>query len=212
MPAPMLHASWPVPINPPLLTGRLVQLERLQDEHLRELAAAGSDPSMWEFTTSSAETLPAMRAYLTGLLGDWERGTAIPFLVRRREDHLVVGCTRLKELDRRHRHAMIGSWYAPSVWRTGVNLEAKLLLLDYAFQDLGCIRIEFHTDSRNARSRKSLKKLGATFEGVLRAHQITRKGELRHSAIYSILEEEWQVLRERIAERLRARHSHPGGK
>jgi RimJ/RimL family protein N-acetyltransferase len=94
-------------------------------------------------------------------------------------------------------------------WRTGVNLEAKLLLLDYAFDKLGLIRIEFHTDAHNARSRTSLERLGATLEGVLRAHQINRDGSLRNSAFYSILASEWQSLRTGIADRL-LRHRSAG--
>jgi RimJ/RimL family protein N-acetyltransferase len=83
-----------------------------------------------------------------------------------------------------------------------VNLEAKLLLLNFAFDQLGLIRIEFHTDARNARSRTSLERLGATLEGVLRAHQITRNGSLRDSAVYSIVASEWPQVRAGIADRL----------
>lgn len=211
MASSVLPATWPVSITPPKLTGNLVQLEKLDASHLHELAAAGTDLRVWEFTTSSGENVESMQAYIDGLLRDWQQGSAVPFVVRTLEDQRIVGCTRLKELDRRHRHAIVGSWYAPMAWRTGANLDAKLLLLDYAFETLGCIRIEFHTDVRNRRSRDSLEKLGATLEGVLRAHQITRDGRLRDSAIYSILQSEWPSLRTPIAERLK-RGSHSRGK
>ncbi|HET9784938.1 MAG TPA: GNAT family protein, partial [Terriglobales bacterium] len=114
----------------------------------------------------------------------------------------VVGFTQLKEWQAAHRRAVTGSWYTPRVWRQGSNLEAKLLLLDLAFGGVGCLRVEFRTHSANLRSRASLEKLGASFEGVLRAHQRTRAGERRDSAVYSILAEEWPQLRAGLCARL----------
>ncbi len=207
MGTPILPATWPVPIPAPTLSGNLIQLELLRPSHLPELANAGLDPSVWEFTSSCGDSYEAMKGYIDGLLRDWEQGSAVPFAVRRIDDGDIIGCTRLKEVDRRHRHAVVGSWYSPKTWRTGANLEGKLLLLDYAFRNLGCIRIEFHADVRNERSRKSLEKLGAQFEGVLRAHQVTRHGSLRDSAIYSIVAMEWSGIQRALTERLRRRAS-----
>jgi RimJ/RimL family protein N-acetyltransferase len=202
MSIPLLPATWPIPLQTETLTGNLVRLETLTAEHIPELVRAGSDPSVWQFTTSRGDSPSDMHSYVSKLLHDWKAGSAMPLTVREVSSGAVVGCTRLKELDRNHRHAILGSWYSPQAWQTGVNLEAKLLLLDYAFEKLGCVRIEFHTDSRNRRSRTSLEKLGATSEGVLRAHQITRDGSLRDSAIYSILASEWPGVRSAIVERL----------
>jgi N-acetyltransferase len=195
-------ADWPVPLPAEVLTGNLVQLETLTVAHIPELTIAGNAAEIWEFTTSRGDTSEAMQRYAHNLLNDWEQGSAMPFAVRHVGSGKIVGCTRLKELDRRHLHAIGGSWYEPQAWRTGVNLEAKLLLLSYAFEVLGCVRIEFHTDTRNARSRRSLEKVGAQFEGVLRAHQITRNGTLRDSAIYSLLRREWPAVRAGIETRL----------
>ncbi len=199
---PHQPATWPIPILCKPLVGSLISLEPITFTHVPELALAGADPTVWEFTTSCGDSPGAMQAYVEKLLRDWEQGSALPFAVRQHSTGQLVGCTRLKELDRNHRRAIVGSWYAQSVWRTGVNLEAKLLLLDYAFDKLGLIRIEFHTDARNVRSRTSLERLGATLEGVLRAHQITRDGSLRDSAVYSILASEWLQVRAGIADRL----------
>lgn len=195
-------AAWPVPIFTNNLVGRLVRLELITEEHVPELARAGSDARVWTYTTSRADSADGMRAYVAKLGRDWEAGTAAPFAVRNLASGEVVGCTRLKELDRAHRKCVLGSWYAPASWRTGVNLEAKLLLLRYALEQLGCVRVEFHTDTRNDRSRSSLEKLGAKFDGVLRAHQITREGGLRDSAIYSVLSSEWAEVRAGIEVRL----------
>ena len=197
-------ATWPVPIPARILRGRLVQLEPVTAAHIGALARAGNDLRVWRFTTSRADSPALMQLYVAKLMQDWAEGRAAPFAVRSMAKGDVVGCTRLKELDRTHRKAILGSWYAPEAWRTGVNRESKLLLLRYAFEELGCVRVELHTDARNARSRTSLERLGVTFEGVLRAHQITRDGELRDSAIYSVVAREWEAVREKIRQRIRA--------
>ncbi len=199
---PHHSTTLPIPIPCESLVGSLVSLEPITLAHVCALALAGSAPTIWQFTTSRGDSPDAMQAYVDKLLRDWEQGSALPFAVRQNSTGQIVGCTRLKELDRNHRHAIVGSWYAQSAWRTGVNLEAKLLLLDFAFENLSLIRIEFHTDARNARSRTSLGRLGATLEGVLRAHQIKRDGSLQDSAVYSILAREWPQVRGCIADRL----------
>jgi RimJ/RimL family protein N-acetyltransferase len=198
----LLPAGWPTPIPTPALHGKLVQLEPLTRAHVPELARAGSDPQVWTFTTSRADSPRQMQQYVEKLLHDWTHGTAAPFAARQTPTGNIVGCTRLKDLDRNHRRALLGSWYTPDVWRTGLNREAKLLLLRYAFEELECVRVEFHTDAHNTRSRTSLERLGACFEGVLRAHQITREGSVRDSAIYSIVAGEWDAVRTSIQQSL----------
>ncbi len=200
--ATLQPATWPIPLPATTLAGKLVSLELLNSSHIPELAAAGREPSVWEFTTSRGVTDAGMQSYVESQVRDWERGAAVPFAVRQNSSGNIVGCTRVKELNRRHRHGTVGSWYAPEAWRTGANLEAKLLVLDYAFAELGCVRVEFHTDTRNLRSRTSLERVGAVLEGVLRAHQITRDDGLRDSAIYSILRTEWEAVRAGIDARL----------
>lgn len=199
-------AIWPVPLPSPTLTGNIIQLEPITLAHIPELTIAGSESAIWNFTTSRGDSPIAMQDYADKLLRDHQQGTAAPFAVRHRTTTQIIGCTRLKDLDRNHRHAVMGLWYSSRAWRTGANLEAKLLLLDYALHQLDCIRIEFHTDTRNLRSRQSLEQLGATLEGILRSHQITRDGGLRDSAIYSILGPEWPAIRDVLTARLN-RHS-----
>lgn len=201
----LFPAPWPIPLTTPDLAGNLVTLEGMTGAHIEELVCAGADPLIWVFTTSRGDTPERMRHYAQDLLRDWERGSALPFVVRQKATGEVVGCTRLKSLSRQNRSAVAGSWYSPKLWRSGVNLEAKLLLLNYAFNVLQCVRVEFHTDERNVRSRESLEKLGTQLEGVLRSYQVTRGGTLRDSAIYSILSGEWPAIQKGIVARL-ARH------
>ena len=198
----LVPALWPVPLPTQLLAGRLVRLEPLTFEHVEALFNAGQSEHIWTYTTSDAGTPKAMTDYVVGLLREYEQGTALPFAVCLRATNQVVGATRLKNLSRANRSALIGSWYSPTVWRTGVNLEAKLLLLTHAFEVLECIRIEFHTDALNIRSRTSLLRLGVVEEGLLRSCQLTRDGRRRDTAIFSVLDTEWATVRERLTARL----------
>jgi RimJ/RimL family protein N-acetyltransferase len=110
--------------------------------------------------------------------------------------------TRLKSLSREHRNAVVGSWLRASAWGTGANTESKLLLLKYAFETLQCIRVEFHTDSRNIRSRAALTKMGVHEEGILRSCHITRDGSRRDTVVFSILDIEWPEIKQNLMMRL----------
>src|SRR5919107_1766400 len=94
------------------------------------------------------------------------------------------------------------AWLAPAYWQTGANVEAKLLMLEHAFEDLGCLRVEFKTDARNERSRAALAALPARFEGVFRKHMLVRGGESRDSAYYSVIDDEWPEVKDELGQRL----------
>ena len=115
-----------------------------------------------------------------------------------------MGLTRLKNLSRQNRNAEVGSWFAPEAWGRGANTESKLLLLEYAFERLHCIRVEFQTDSRNIRSRNALAAIGAIEEGILRSRRITREGSRRDSVFFSILDNEWPLVKRHLTARVEA--------
>ena len=115
-----------------------------------------------------------------------------------------MGFTRLKNLSRQNRNAEVGSWFAPEAWGRGANTESKLLLLEYAFERLHCIRVEFQTDSRNIRSRNALAAIGAIEEGILRSRRITREGSRRDSVFFSILDNEWPLVKRHLTARVEA--------
>ncbi len=200
---PFSPATWPVPLDPGPLEGRLVRLEPLSRSHEPELAKAAEDERIWRYLTSFAGSRDAMHEYLEALLGDRDAGTALPFVVRERSSGRLVGMTRLKNLSAEHRRAFTGSWLVPSAWGSGANAESKLLLLEYAFESLQCLRIEFHTDSRNARSRAALTRMGAAEEGVLRSYIAMRDGTRRDTVVLSVLAHEWPEVKRRLTERLR---------
>ena len=120
----------------------------------------------------------------------------------------MVGSTSYLNPDPANRRVEIGwTWLTPAAQRTGINTEAKYLLLEHAFEHLDCIRVEFKTDARNARSRVALERIGATEEGTLRHHMIMPDGHLRDSTYFSIVRTEWPEVRAHL-ERLMA---GPGG-
>ena len=119
-----------------------------------------------------------------------------------------MGFTRLKNLSRQNRNAEVGSWFAPEAWGRGANTESKLLLLEYAFERLHCIRVEFQTDSRNIRSRNALAAIGAIEEGILRSRRITREGSRRDSVFFSILDNEWPLVKRHLTARVEAQLSN----
>jgi RimJ/RimL family protein N-acetyltransferase len=201
-------ATWLVPLSPVALTGVRVRLEPIITESsealLEELSALLPDEAIWRYLVSDVRTTESARAYTAGLVADWVSGSSLSFVVRLIDpcdsaSRRVVGVTRLKNADRRHRRFRVGSWFIPAVWGSGVDADSKGVILARAFDYLGALRVELETDSRNARSRASRNALGATEEGLLRAHQITPKGERRDTVIYSVISDDWPGVRARIA-------------
>ena len=161
-----------------------------------------------------------MLEYVATALKEERLGRTWAFTVRRTPDDIVVGTSRFLDIDYwnvqapgdgesnlrqelRPRAVEIGgTWYAESAQRTVVNTNTKLLLLSYAFETWVVERVSFKTDHRNWRSRQAIERLGATFEGIRRAHQLAPDGMIRDSAYFSILRSEWPAIREGLQCRL----------
>ncbi len=189
----------------PTLEGRIVRLEPLRREHAAGLWDASRDPQTWTWLSIAQ---PATREELDGLvetaLAAARAGTEIPLVTISHEE--VVGSTRFLAVRPEHRSVEIGwTWLHPRAWRTGTNVEAKLLMLDHAFATWGCRRVEFKTDALNERSRRALEALGAAFEGVHRKHMLVRGGESRDSAWYAITDDTWPAVRMQLEQRLTMR-------
>lgn len=188
------------------LDGDLVVVEPLRADHAEDLHAAASDPEIWRWVGPGLEEPEAFRAYLDAALGATGE---IPFAVIDRRTGRAIGSTRFLALRPSDRGLEIGStWYARSAWRTGINVETKLLLLTHAFETLGCIRVELKTHARNERSRAAILGLGADFEGVFRKHTIIPGLGIRDTAWYAILDDDWPAVKAGLQARLAA-HS-PG--
>ena len=187
----------------PVLEGRLVRLEPLERRHAEGLWEASRDPRTWRWLSIPQPATPAdFDAWVEQALGASAAGAEIP-LVTLCHDR-VVGSTRFLALRPEHRSVEIGwTWLRPVAWGTGVNVEAKLLMLRHAFEAWSCRRVELKTDARNDRSRGAMEAMGATFEGVNRKHTLVRGGENRDSAWYSVLDEEWPAVERGLSGRLR---------
>jgi RimJ/RimL family protein N-acetyltransferase len=190
-------------VEPITLEGNHVRLEPLSLNHLDGLCDVGLEPKLWRWTTSSIRTAEDMRIYVETALRSQAEGTALPFTTFSANANRVIGSTRFANIDCSNRRVEIGwTWVGISWQRTAVNTEAKYLMLRYAFETLGCIRVEFKTDSLNEQSRKALLRIGAKEEGTLRNHMMVHDGRYRHSVYFSIIESEWLEIKARLEEKL----------
>jgi RimJ/RimL family protein N-acetyltransferase len=188
-----------------VLEGRLVRLEPLVPEHEEALWEASRDPRTWRWlSVVQPQTRAEWSGWMRQALEAAANGTEIPFATRSRGR--VVGSTRFLALRPEHRSIEIGwTWVHPEAWSSGVNVEAKLLQLEHAFETLGCRRVELKTDALNERARSALVALGTTFEGIHRKHMLVRGGENRDSAWYSVVDDEWPSVRAHLERRLAAK-------
>ncbi len=198
----------------PVLEGTLVRLEPLSAAHADDLAvAAEEDRGSYRFTLVPRAT--EVDAYLAAQFERTEQGL-IPFAQIRRSDDRAVGCTAYWDPRYWPGHARsvrglraveIGfTWLAASAQGSGINAEAKLLLMRHAFDVLAVARVDLKTDARNGRSRRAMEALGLSFEGVLRSWSISwapgEQGRLRDSAMYSVVESEWPAVQGQISRRV----------
>jgi RimJ/RimL family protein N-acetyltransferase len=189
----------------PTLDGRIARLEPLRHEHEEALWLASRDPRTWRWlSVVQPRTRQAWSAFVGQALDAAAEGTELPLVTLHEGD--VVGSTRFLALRPEHGSVEIGwTWLHPTMWGTGVNVEAKYLQMRHAFDVWSCRRVEWKTDALNERSCGALAALGATFEGVHRNHMLVRGGENRDSAWYSVTDEEWPVVRSHLEARLAPR-------
>jgi N-acetyltransferase len=203
-------------IDAVVLKGSLVRLEPLNADHVPGLmAAAEEDRSAYAWTV--VPRAGEMAAYVAAQLA---RDGMTPFAQVRVSDEAPVGCTAFWNPrtwpGREDLFAVeIGStWLAASAQRTGINTEAKLLLLQHAFGELGVVRVDWKTDARNQRSRRAIGGLGARFEGVLRnwspSHVPGEEGRLRDSAMFSVTDAEWPAVKSALSARIANGGRPPG--
>ena len=198
----MLENLWKTPVT---LEGRSVRLEPLTEAHVPGLTVVGRDDSIWKLMVyGRIRTEGDMRKWVRMLLDRQAAGTDLPFAVIHLASGRVTGATRYMEIRPAHRGLEIGgTWYGLEFQRTQVNTESKYLLLRYAFETLGTIRVQFKADVRNERSWRAIERIGAKREGILRNHYILPDGMKRDSVFYSIIESEWPGVRQRLEEMLR---------
>ena len=193
-------------IEPVVLEGDFVRLEPLKIEHFDALCEVGLDESLWRLTSNVVETREDLRRYVENALQDFEKRISLPFVTMdRAAENKIVGSTRFGNIDANNRKTEIGwTWINPAWQRTYINSEAKLLMLTHAFETWKCIRVELKTDLLNDKSKNAMRRMGAKEEGTLRNHMITESGRFRDSVYFSIIDSEWQDVKQNITARLRS--------
>jgi len=194
------------------LHGMSFDLEPLGFEHARDLVdAAAEDPSLYRWSPVPQGQVQVGR-YIDSALSGRDAGNLVPFAIRRQKDHRIIGSTRFWNIEHwqwpsgHPRHGRLSpdaceigyTWLSRSGVRSGANAEAKFLMLSYAFESWGVLRVCLHTDCRNARSRRAIERIGGRFEGILRAHRMAADFNPRDSARYSILRSEWPAVKENL--------------
>ena len=186
------------------LAGRLVVVEPLAREHEEGLRAAAGDPEVWRWLPVNASaSREAFHSWIEDALARGAAGLDVPFTVLEAATGEPIGSTRYLALRPEHRGLEIGwTWNARSTWGSGRNVEAKLLLLEHAFERHGCMRVEFKTDAQNEPSRRALEALPARFEGIFYKHMLVRDAAVRDSAWYSIVDDDWPDVKANLERRL----------
>jgi RimJ/RimL family protein N-acetyltransferase len=189
----------PKSLAPVALVGRYVELVPLSEDHHDGLQDAVRDGELWRLWYTSAPSPEEMRGEIRRRLALQEQGTMQPFTVIDPSRNRVAGMTTYMNIDTVGPRVEIGStWTAQSVQKTGLNTEAKLLLLTHAFDTLDCLAVEFRTHFLNQQSRRAIERLGARLDGVLRCHQRAKDGTLRDTCVYSIVPSEWPAVRSHL--------------
>jgi RimJ/RimL family protein N-acetyltransferase len=196
-----------------ILQGRQVRLEPLEHRHVEGLVAAADDPALYRWSPVPQSKAAAV-SYVDTALAWRDAGTAVPFAIVRVADGVVIGSTRFWNLERwawpeghpSHGRGVpdaceIGyTWLSRATIRTGANTESKLIMLTHAFEVWRVLRVCFHTDARNERSRAALERIGGQFEGILRAHRMAADFIARDSVRYSIIAAEWPDVKARLTQ------------
>ena len=174
------------------LRGRAVDLLPLEKKHFAELSSLAKDPRIWQHYVYDGTQQEKFLSTLESALTEREMGNQFPFAIFSKANHVLVGGTRLMDIQQKHKKLEIGTtWLHPAHWGTAINLECKLMLLTFCFETLGTLRVQLKTDENNTRSRKAIEKIGGKFEGIIRNDMLRDNNTSRNSALYSIIHSEW---------------------
>lgn len=205
-----MSGPWPPETT---LAGEHARLVPLEPGHAGALADAAADGELWKLWYTGVAEPRDMAADIERRLGLRAAGSCLPFAVLDARSGAPIGMTTYMNIDSVNRRVEIGAtWYRASMQRTAVNTECKFMLLRHAFDELGCLAVEFRTHFFNHASRRAIERLGAKLDGILRSHSVGRVGELRDTCIYSIVAAEWPAVRAHLSLRLALGRGdpHPG--
>lgn len=185
------------------LYGKHIVLRPPSINDIEGLTLAARDGEIWNNHFSQFPKPNEIPTYIQKMVELQKKGVILPFITIHKDSNMIVGTTRYLNIDYDNYRLEIGhTWIAKSWRKTYVNTEAKYLMLQYAFEKLGCIAVEIRTDVLNTVSRRAIKRLGAKKDGVLRYHKIMRDGRIRNTVCYSIIEPEWEEVKKKLIEKL----------
>jgi RimJ/RimL family protein N-acetyltransferase len=187
----------------PTLMGKLVELRPLQQDHAALLLQAAADGQLWNMKITVVPGPQTVDSYVAAALQGRDAGTVMPFVIVRRDTGEAVGSTRFWKIDRANRKMEIGhTWLSESVQRSGINTEAKYLLLTHAFEVMEAVRVQFTTDELNEKSRAAILRIGAKQEGIVRHERIMPDGRKRNSVRFSIIDSEWADVKAMLQQKM----------
>ncbi|WP_027053262.1 GNAT family N-acetyltransferase [Mesorhizobium erdmanii] len=188
----------------PALVGEIVELKPLRQEHSQGLLSAATDGELWNLKATVVPGPTTIDGHIATALAGRQTGTVMPYAIVLRSTGRICGSTRFWKIDRTNRKLEIGhTWLASSVQRSGVNTEAKYLLLAHAFEVMECVRVQFTTDELNDASRAALLRIGARQEGIIRNERIMPDGRKRNSVRFSIIDSEWPNVKAMLQQKMR---------
>lgn len=188
-----------MPVRPTSLEGERIRLESMLPGHLEALCAIGLEPALWERTTIRVRSANEMAQYVQTALDSQSSGVALPFVIVLKQTGAIIGATRYHSIVPAHRRLEIGFTWVGLPWqRRGINAESKYLLLEHAFEHLGCQRVQFKADSQNAPSCCALRSIGAREEGTLRSYMASADRGSRDLVLFSIIAPEWPGVKARL--------------
>lgn len=186
---------------PTFLKGEVVDLIPLEKEHFTELGNLAKEKRIWEFYTLDGTDSKVFSEALNNAIIERENGVQFPFVIFHKLSNKIIGSTRFLDIQSTHKKLEIGwTWLHSDYWATETNLECKLLLLTFCFEELKATRVQLKTDENNLRSRKAIGKIGGQYEGIFRNDMLRDNGTKRNSAYYSIIDNEWNDVKLRLTE------------
>ncbi|WP_438318648.1 GNAT family N-acetyltransferase [Sporosarcina sp. FA9] len=182
-----------------LLTGKQVTLRVMTEDDANCLYNVAQDERIWMHMLNRMETQKDMETYIYAALNAKEQGNEYPFVIIHNETNKIIGSTRFMDINLAHKRLEIGNtWLNPEFWRTPINTECKYLLFTHCFEELKLNRVQLKTDHENTRSQQAIERIGAKKEGVLRNHMIRVNGTIRHTVMFSVIKEEWAVVKKNL--------------
>ena len=187
------------------LESQTIKLIPLKLSHKEDLVEAASDGKLWELWFTSVPSNDSINQYISNALKQKDKGIEYPFAVFHKPTNTIIGSTRFYNIQPEHRRLEIGyTWYAKTYQKTRVNTECKFLLLQYAFETLNCIAVQFLTNFYNHLSRVAIARLGARQDGVLRNHRLMPDGSCRDTVVFSITDYEWSSIKKSLKDKLKS--------